>query len=100
MKILLVCSAGMSTSMLVKKMRSAAEEHGIEATIEAVPEAGLANELESANVILIGPQVRYLHKKITEKAAPYNINVDIIDSIAYGMMDGKKVLNQAIALAK
>ena len=33
-KILLVCNAGMSTSMLVKKMQSSAEERSIEAHIE------------------------------------------------------------------
>ena len=33
--ILLVCNAGMSTSMLVKKMQSSAEERSIEAHIEA-----------------------------------------------------------------
>ena len=33
--ILLVCNAGMSTSMLVQKMQAAAKEQGIEATIQA-----------------------------------------------------------------
>ncbi|MGC4431352.1 PTS sugar transporter subunit IIB, partial [Streptococcus suis] len=35
--IMLVCNAGMSTSMLVTKMQKAAEETGGEATIWAVP---------------------------------------------------------------
>ena len=37
--ILLVCSAGMSTSMMVKKMQEAAEEKKIEAEIWAVGDA-------------------------------------------------------------
>ncbi|SDY00211.1 PTS system, cellobiose-specific IIB component [Evansella caseinilytica] len=98
MKILLVCSAGMSTSMLVDKMRKAAEAQGLEATIDATAEAGLANELETTNVILIGPQVRYLESKITSKAKPHGIKVAVIDSMAYGTMDGKKVLQQALSL--
>ncbi len=36
MNILLVCSAGMSTSMLVTRMEKAAEELGVEAKIWAV----------------------------------------------------------------
>ncbi|WP_096186981.1 PTS sugar transporter subunit IIB [Evansella halocellulosilytica] len=100
MKILLVCSAGMSTSMLVNKMRQAADTRGLNATIEATAEAGLSNELEKTDVILIGPQVRFLEKKIKEKASPHGINVAVIDSIAYGMMDGEKVLDQAIQLSK
>ena len=34
-QILLVCNAGMSTSMLVKKMQQSATERGIEVSIEA-----------------------------------------------------------------
>ncbi|SES87744.1 PTS system, cellobiose-specific IIB component [Oceanobacillus limi] len=98
MKIILVCSAGMSTSMLVKKMRTAAEERGIKVNIDAVPESQLKNNLEGLDVVLIGPQVRYLEKKIREFVEPKNIKVDIIDSMAYGMVQGDKVLEQAINL--
>lgn len=98
MKILLVCSAGMSTSMLVNKMRKSAEERNITAQINAVPESELKNNLEGLDVILIGPQVRYLEKKIREQADPIGIKVDVINQMAYGMMQGDKVLDQAIAL--
>ena len=35
-KILLLCAAGMSTSILVNKMKEAANKNGIEVQIEAV----------------------------------------------------------------
>ncbi|WP_201716921.1 PTS sugar transporter subunit IIB [Rossellomorea arthrocnemi] len=95
MNIMLVCSAGMSTSMLVQKMRKAAEDKGLEATINATSEADLNNHLEKLDVILIGPQVRYLSTKIMKKAEPYQIKVDVIDGMHYGMMNGAKVLEQA-----
>jgi cellobiose PTS system EIIB component len=98
MKIILVCSAGMSTSMLVKKMRSAAEDKGLEADIEALAESQLKNNLDNLDVVLIGPQVRYLEKKIKEQLEPKGIKVAIIDQMAYGMIRGDKVLEQAIAL--
>ena len=41
MKIILVCSAGMSTSMLVKKMKASADERNLEVNIEAVAESQL-----------------------------------------------------------
>ena len=37
MNILLVCAAGMSTSLLVNRMNDAAQEKGIEVHIEAHP---------------------------------------------------------------
>lgn len=67
MKIILVCSAGMSTSMLVKKMKASADERNLEVNIEAVAESQLKNNLENLDVVLIGPQVRYLEKKLENK---------------------------------
>lgn len=100
MKILLVCSAGMSTSMLVKKMQDNAKERDIEAEIDAIGQADLKSHLESTNVVLIGPQVRYLEKQIVKQTEPFGIKVEIIDQQAYGLMQGDKVLDQAINLMK
>ena len=63
--ILLVCSAGMSTSMMVKKMQEAAEEKKIEAEIWAVGDADAVNNVEKMDVMLLGPQVRFLESKMT-----------------------------------
>ncbi|UOQ95619.1 PTS sugar transporter subunit IIB [Halobacillus shinanisalinarum] len=100
MKIALVCSAGMSTSMLVQKMRQIAKDKGLEADIDAYAEADLNKHMEDLDVILIGPQVRYLKGQISKKAEPYGTPVDIIDQMAYGTMDGEKVLRQAKELKK
>ncbi|KGX86859.1 PTS sugar transporter subunit IIB [Pontibacillus litoralis] len=100
MKIALVCSAGMSTSMLVQKMREAAAAQGLEAHIDAYAQADLKNHMEDVDVILVGPQVRYLKGQIAKKAEPYNTPVEVIDQMAYGTMNGEKVLAQAVALTK
>lgn len=100
MKIILVCSAGMSTSMLVKKMRESAEERDIKADIDAVGQSDLKNHLDSTDVVLIGPQVRYMEKQIKKQTDPLGIKVEVIDQKAYGMIQGDKVLNQAINLMK
>ncbi|WP_096747875.1 PTS sugar transporter subunit IIB [Bacillus paralicheniformis] len=99
MKIALVCSAGMSTSILVKKMREEAKKRSLKAEINAYAEADLPSHLDEIDVILIGPQIRYLKGQMTERAEPYHTPVAVIDQMAYGMMDGAKVLNQAISLA-
>ena len=84
--ILLVCNAGMSTSMLVQKMQAAAKEQGIEATIQA-----------KSDVLLLGPQVGY-QKSEMEKLADGRIPVEVIDMRDYGTMNGKKVLAHALEL--
>ena len=96
-KIMLVCSAGMSTSMLVKKMQEAAVSKQINVEIFAVAEADARNHTD-VNVILLGPQVRFLLKKIQEMVASQNIPVQVIESVHYGTMNGEAVLNQAMDL--
>lgn len=96
-KIMLVCSAGMSTSMLVTKMKQAAESRGLEAEIFAVAEAEAKNHTD-VQVALLGPQVRFLKGKLEGMLAEYGTPVDIIDTVAYGTMNGDKVLDQALSL--
>lgn len=61
---LLVCAAGMSTSLLVNRMKEAAEIKEIEFQIEAHPVGQIEKYGEAADVILLGPQVRYELKNV------------------------------------
>lgn len=96
--ILLVCSAGMSTSLLVTKMKKSADDQGIEANINAVAEADLKNHIDGVDVILLGPQVRYILKKVKAIMDPLGVPVEVINSMDYGMMNGEKVLAYSISL--
>ena len=96
-KIMLVCSAGMSTSLLVTKMEQAAEKAGDEVEIFALPMSDGINRLSTVDCALLGPQVRFNLGKIKEEAAKVNpgLPVDVIDMKDYGMMNGEKVYNYA-----
>ncbi|EJT6502780.1 PTS sugar transporter subunit IIB [Clostridium perfringens] len=98
--IMLVCAAGMSTSLMVEKMKKAAENKGIEADIFAVSAGEADNylEIKKVDVLLLGPQVRFMKSKFEEKVEQYNFALDIIPMVDYGMMNGEKVLDQAINL--
>lgn len=91
-KIFLLCSAGMSTSLLVNKMKESARSQGYEYDISAASLANLKDVKDKADVILLGPQVRFDKDRVEKEAQ--NIPVSVIDMTAYGMMDGEKVLNQ------
>lgn len=96
-KIMLVCSAGMSTSLLVTKMEKAAKASGCEVQIWAIGTSGYKSEIEKADVILLGPQVRFMKDEVTKiaKGKP----VAVIDMRSYGMVDGAGVLKQALDLS-
>lgn len=98
-KILLVCSAGMSTSMLVKKMQDTANKEGKEYEVEALALSEAETKVDEVDVILLGPQVRF-QKAQVEKVADGKVPVDVIDMQQYGMMDGEGVLKHAESLMK
>ena len=91
-KIVLVCAAGMSTSLLVEKIKKAAEKKGLDYDVSAHPVAEVSTKAKDADVILLGPQVRFQLNKV--KALLPDIPVDAIDMAAYGTMDGDKVISQ------
>lgn len=96
MNILLVCAAGMSTSLLVNRMNDAAKAKGIELNIEAHPVGSIDQFGDQADVILLGPQVRYELKNVKKKYP--DKPVEIINMQDYGMMNGEKVLDFALKL--
>lgn len=100
--ILLCCSAGMSTSLLVTKMKKYAESIGVEATIWAISVNDIESTLKqrAVDVILLGPQARY--KLSTTKAicAEYSIDCDVINMSDYGVMNGENVFKHALTLIK
>lgn len=91
-RIVLLCAAGMSTSMLVMKMQEAAEKEGLDYSIDAysATEAGLRGK--EADIVLLGPQIRYSLESI-QKECPH-CPVEVIDMQTYGLMDGKKLIAQ------
>ena len=81
-KILLCCSSGMSTSLLVNKMRKVAEEHKVPVEINAVGLDRFESEIKEYDVALLGPQVRFKleeFKSIAEnfgKKVEFTVNMD------------------------
>lgn len=97
MKILLVCSAGMSTSLLVDRMILAAKEENVDVMIEARPIAETLMYGQDADVILLGPQVRFQEEHIRSLFHGQK-PIAVIDMKDYGMINGKKVLKEAMAM--
>ncbi len=97
-KILLICSGGMSTSLLSTKMNNAAIKKGIEVSINAVAEADVKNNLDDVDALLLGPQVRYLLPKMKELLGAKKVPVDVINGIHYGTMNGEAVLEYALKM--
>lgn len=95
MNIMLACCLGMSTSLVVNKMKEAAAAQGKnDYKIWAVEQGEIEAELGNFDVLLLGPQVRHIMRKVN-KIVDGRAPVAVIDSISYGRCDGAAVLKQA-----
>lgn len=99
MNIYLVCNAGMSTSILVSKMQEVAKIQNVDAKIEAFSVEVLDQKVDSADAILVGPQIRHMVPEV-EKAVNGKCPVAVINMRDYGMINGANVLKQALEMVK
>lgn len=99
MNIYLVCNAGMSTSIVVRKMQEAAAKQELsDVNVEAFSVEILDQKVDTADVVLLGPQIRHMLgdvKKIVGDRCP----VDVIDMRDYGTLRGDKILAKALKMA-
>ena len=94
--IILVCEHGASTGMLTTRMQDAAKKLGVEATINAYPYTKLDELIDGADIVLLGPQVRFKKKTFEEKYSDKGIEFMVVDTVDYGMMNGEKVLKTVL----
>lgn len=88
-KILLVCAAGMSTSMLVKRMIDHANAISLEVNISALAIAEAKGKIKNneVDVVLLGPQVRFQKPEIEAVIGAF-----FIVYTPYQMIDGQAFL--------
>lgn len=95
MKILLLCNQGMSTSLLTHKMQ---ELLGDGDSVEALSDSEFMDSVDGVDVVLLGPQIRYMEAEVRALAEPLGIKVGVVESRVYGTMDGRAAVQQAQAL--
>lgn len=91
-KIVLLCAGGMSTSILVRNMKEAAQKSGYDCEIDAYAIDTVDTVAKDADCILLGPQVSY---KLDDIRSRVSCPATDIDLPTYGLMDGAKALQLA-----
>ena len=97
--IRLFCNQGMSTSLLVNKMKAAAKNQNLDVDIIAYPINEIEDRIDGIDCALLGPQVGYLKGKSSEICSAKSVPMDVIPMVDYGMCNGEKVLEFARKLA-
>lgn len=97
-KIVLFCGAGMSSSLLVLKVRNAVKEAGYDYVVEGYDTTTVVGHSDDADVVLVAPQVRFMLNKFRDQIK--HCPVETMDMTAYGSMNGVKILEHARRLMK
>ncbi len=93
-RIILLCSGGMSTGILLSKMEEYAKKINFECEISAHGVNRAGEEGMNADVILLAPQVRFVADEV--RAQCPDAIVEVVDMMDYGTMNGEKVIKHII----
>ncbi len=97
-RVLIVCSWGMSTSLLVESMLTAAQTRNCQLTVEALSAGEYMAKVDKCEIVLIAPQIRHLRKSIEKLATSIGVPVALIEPFHYATMNGQAVLEQVLGI--
>lgn len=98
--ITLLCNLGMSTSMLVDKIIKVATSQGLNVDVDAMAFDKADDRIQRTDILLLGPQVRYL---ITKFQKEYGDKIPVIETINmtdYALLNAENILKDALAKYK
>lgn len=96
MKIMLVCAGGLSTGILMNKMKKYAADKGLELEVKAYAVSDYAAHADDYDCVLMGPQIAYKEEEI-RKALPGKA-VAVINSMDYAMGNAEAILDSVKAM--
>ncbi len=91
-RVLLVCGAGMSTSLLVKKMQEVDVKH--EYYIQCSDTVSAKIQLVDYDIFLLAPHISFMKDEFMLICKQFQLPFMVIDSLDYTKMDGKEVLKK------
>ena len=92
-RIVLLCSAGVSTSLLVRKMEEEAARQGYDCSVSFFPIAEAGSAVQLADVLMLAPQAK--HQLGDLKVRYPKVHFDVIPEKLYGEMDAPAILDLA-----
>lgn len=97
--IMLACSVGISTNILVRKLKKEMTAKNMEWNIFAVPISEVKEELRktAVDVLLIGPQSQHYKEELNNLYGEELI-ISTISAADYGQMNAKSILDQILNL--
>lgn len=94
--VLLICTSGITSGLLVKNVQRAADEKGVRLHVYSVPAivAEQAIQTQKIDALLIGPQSEYEVSRLKDLLNYKAVAYKLIPKESYETLDGGAVLEQ------
>ncbi|MBU5592551.1 PTS sugar transporter subunit IIB [Clostridium sp. MSJ-4] len=98
MKVLMVCSGGMSSTIVVKAIEKEAQKQNFPLEINAIGTTEYREELQKGgfDLVIVAPQVKHRLDYFKELGEKNNVPVELIPPMGYTPIGAPKVLNEII----
>ncbi|MEH6992833.1 PTS sugar transporter subunit IIB [Neobacillus drentensis] len=101
MKVLFVCSGGMSSAIVVNTLKKEAEKNGLNLEVLAVGAQEFDSEVRNGwDVAMVAPQVRHRFDGFKESADAAGVPCEVIPPQAYSPLGGPTLLKLVKELKK
>lgn len=101
MRILFVCSLGMSSQIAVDALLKEAKKNGVEMEVKAVSTQEFEEEVsQNWDVAMVAPQIRHRFSLLEEFAISAGVPCALIEPMGYSPLGGPRLLKQVLSLVK
>ncbi|MGL5245900.1 MAG: PTS sugar transporter subunit IIB [Sarcina sp.] len=90
MKIMLVCAGGMSTGILMNKIKNYASEKKLDIQVRAYGIGDYLDEVSLYDIVLLGPQISYKYGEIKEESGK---PIALISPMDYAIGNVEAIIN-------
>ncbi|MGM0524205.1 MAG: PTS sugar transporter subunit IIB [Bacillota bacterium] len=95
MRVLMVCSGGMSSAIVVKALKKEAEKQGMDMDIKAVGTGEFAEEVKDGyNYALVAPQVKHRFNEYKAAADEAGVPCELIPPRGYTPIGAPSLMKQ------
>lgn len=101
LKVLFVCSQGITSAIAVNELKKAADKEGIKMVVLAVSTQEFEDEIKNGyDIAMIAPQVRHRFDYLKKHAKNFDTPFALIEPQGYRQLGGTKLLEQVKEILK
>ena len=91
LNMLITCSGGFSSSLVISKVKEAAKKKNVEVNAWAINCGDFKANIDKADIALVAPQIQFMYKDFKELSESKGKPCLLISGADYGRCDGEHI---------